>query len=68
MQATVRSHDPTTGCGTILTDDGLLLEYSGQAFAASGLRHLRLGQRVRIEVAGDGENLAVSSIALYTMP
>lgn len=67
VQATVRSHDPQTGAGTVLTDDGVQLSYSGKVFADAGLRHLRLGQRVRIEITGEGADTTVTGIAFYTM-
>jgi cold shock CspA family protein len=54
MQATVHTFDETTGSGTVLTDNGRLLTVDPSTFAASRLRHLRLGQRVSIEVDGAG--------------
>jgi cold shock CspA family protein len=53
MQATVATFDPGTGGGTVLTDDGRRIPFDGAAFAAGGLRLLRPGQRVRLELAGD---------------
>lgn len=48
MQATVLSHDPD---GTVLvTDAGARLPASAEAFAGSGLRDLRPGQRLSVEV------------------
>jgi cold shock CspA family protein len=52
VQATVATFDPDTGTGTALLDDGRPVEFDGAAFAAGGLRLLRLGQRVRLEYAG----------------
>ncbi len=49
MQATVASFDPRRRCGTVLLDDGTQLDFDTTAFDASGLRLLRLGQRVRLE-------------------
>jgi cold shock CspA family protein len=54
MQGTVRHFDPRTHAGDLLLDDGQALEFSAAAFGASGLRLLRLGQRVRIETDADG--------------
>ena len=50
MQATVRGFDPVTREGTVLLDDGTELSFPGNAFDAGGLRLVRLGQRVRIQV------------------
>lgn len=65
MQATVRSFDPRTRVGDVLLDNGQALEFPSSAFDASGLRLLRLGQRVRIETDADGR---VVRLALATLP
>jgi 2-phospho-L-lactate guanylyltransferase len=54
VQATVRSFDPHTRTGDLLLDDGKLLTFPARAFDASGLRGLRLGQRVRLRLDDDG--------------
>lgn len=51
MQATVYTHDDATGAGQVLLDTGRALPYPAEVFAASGLRHLRLGQRLSVEVS-----------------
>jgi 2-phospho-L-lactate guanylyltransferase len=63
MQGTVASFDPSVRSGTLLLDDGTRLEFPPAAFDASGLRLLRLGQRVRVERAADGR---VSRVTLVT--
>ncbi len=65
MQATVRSFDADTHDGELLLDDGSPLSFSGRAFDSSGLRLLRLGQRVRVEVDASGE---VTRVTLATLP
>ena len=54
MQATVATFDPDTRGGTLLTDDGTEVPFGPEAFAASGLRLLRLGQRVDVRTGADG--------------
>ncbi|KNX37627.1 cold-shock protein [Luteipulveratus halotolerans] len=54
MQATVHTFDPDEGSGSVLMDNGRVLDFARAAFAASGLRHLRLGQRVSVEVGAQG--------------
>ncbi|MEU7901894.1 cold-shock protein [Actinoplanes sp. NPDC049118] len=54
MQGTVATFDPQTHTGTLLLDDGSELPFPAEAFRASGLRLLRLGQRVSIEAGPDG--------------
>ncbi len=64
VQATVATFDPATGAGTVLLDDGRRVPFDGAAFAAGGLRLLRLGQRVRLEYRGD----RVVRITIHTLP
>ena len=61
MQATVREFDPAARSGTVFCDDGSVLAFGAGAFAASGLRLLRPGQRVTIGRDGGG---AITSLAL----
>ena len=49
MQGTIATFDPTARAGTLLLDDGSELPFDAAAFARSGLRLLRLGQRVTVE-------------------
>jgi 2-phospho-L-lactate guanylyltransferase len=65
MQGTVASFDETLLDGSLLLDDGTHLDFPAAAFAASGLRLLRVGQRVRVESGADG---TIVRIALPTMP
>jgi 2-phospho-L-lactate guanylyltransferase len=60
MQGTVATYDAQTRSGTLLLDDGTELAFPTAAFDASGLRLLRLGQRVRVEQDGDGEVVRVT--------
>jgi cold shock CspA family protein len=52
MQATVSAFDPATSSGELLLDDGVRLAFGAGALAGSGLRHLRAGQRVHVQVEG----------------
>jgi len=61
VQATVRSFDAGSRSGTVLLDDGTELSYDRPAFDAGGIRLLRVGQRVRIEV--DGPRVTFLTIA-----
>jgi 2-phospho-L-lactate guanylyltransferase len=65
MQGTVATFDEDTRAGTVLLDDGAELLFPAAAFDASGLRHLRLGQRVRIDRTPDG---TVVKVTLPTLP
>lgn len=65
MQGTVATYDAQTRSGTLLLDDGTELAFPAAAFDASGLRLLRLGQRVRVEHDASG---AIRRITLPTLP
>ncbi len=67
MPAPVRGFDPATRSGTVFCDDGTVVAFGPGAFAASGLRLLRPGQRVAIGRDSDG---AITSLALagFTPP
>jgi 2-phospho-L-lactate guanylyltransferase len=54
MQGTVSEFDPATRGGALLLDDGTRLTFGAAAFDVSGLRLLRLGQRVQVERDPDG--------------
>lgn len=53
MQGTVHRFDPQNGVGSVLLDDGTELPFDAEAFARSGLRLLRVGQRLTIDVTDD---------------
>lgn len=53
MQATVHHFDRESGSGSVLGDDGVELPFDAAAFATSGLRLLRLGQRLTVDVVDD---------------
>lgn len=63
MQGTVATYDQRTRTGTLLLDDGSELGFPAAAFDRSGLRLLRLGQRVRID---RDENGTVTRVTLPT--
>ena len=65
MQGTVRSFDPRTRRGDVLLDDGAVVSFPAAAFDASGLRLLRLGQRVRLRLDAEG---TVIFVTIATLP
>ncbi|MGP3968539.1 hypothetical protein [Streptomyces sp. 6N223] len=67
MQATAYTFDPATRSGSVLLDDGTPMDFGAQAFDAGGLRLLRPGQRVRIEVTGEGEERGITLVTLQTL-
>jgi cold shock CspA family protein len=53
VQASVHGFDEQTGFGSVLLDDGVERGFDSDVFLASGLRHLRVGQRVSVDLSGD---------------
>lgn len=51
-QGTIRSYDPRTGRGSLLDDELVEHEFDREELRLSGLRELRIGQRVRFVVEG----------------
>ncbi len=68
MQGTVRNYSPASRSGDLVLDDGTLLTFGRDAFDRSGLRLLRLGQRVRLLTDGDGADRRVVFLTLVTFP
>lgn len=67
MQATVSRFDAGTGDGAVLLDDGRELPFAGDALAGTGLRLLRPGQRVRVELASSGDRPSVQHLQILTL-
>jgi 2-phospho-L-lactate guanylyltransferase len=64
VQGTVATYDADHRDGTVLLDDGTEIAFDAAAFAASGLRLLRFGQRLRIVCDASGR---VVEVGLPTM-
>lgn len=67
MQATAYTYDAGTRSGSVLLDDGTPLPFDAAAFDAGGLRLLRPGQRVRIEVQGAEDSPRITLVTLQTL-
>ncbi len=65
-QGTVKSFDPITKTAVVLDDALNELLVDREAFGASGLRELRLGQRVRFELEEEGGR-NVANIGIVTL-
>jgi len=65
VQGTVAEFDPETGAGKVFLDDGSEVPFPPEAFANSGLRLLRVGQRVRLDSDASGR---LVRLTLPTLP
>ena len=68
MQATVHRFDVATGSGALVTDAGVLLPFDEAAFASSGLRHLRGGQRLTVSLDDTGTVVGLRLETVARMP
>lgn len=66
-QGTIKGFDPATRTGTLLDDDLRERPFDREAFTASGLMELRLGQRVRFELEGAGDEPRVSHLNIVSL-
>ena len=67
MQATSYTYDPETRSGSVLLDDGTPLPFDAAGVRRGRLRLLRPGQRVRIEIEGEGDERRVTLVTLQTL-
>jgi cold shock CspA family protein len=66
-QGTIKQFDAETNTGSLLLDTQEELPIDAEAFAASGLLELRLGQRVRFEVEGQGDAKRVRELTVVSL-
>jgi 2-phospho-L-lactate guanylyltransferase len=66
-QGTIRSFDPATRAGALLDDDLVELPFSARAMQASGLRELRIGQRVRFTVTGEADAREIATLNIVSL-
>ena len=53
-QGTIKDYDPATRTGVLLQDDRTEVHIDVSSMEGSGLRYLRLGQRVKYDLAEEG--------------
>ena len=66
-QGTIRSFDPETRSGSLLDDELVEMPFGGRAMQASGLRELRIGQRVRFTLTGDADAREVATLHIVSL-
>ena len=66
-QGTVKHFNLSTRSGSLMTDNGEELTYDAETFAASGLVELRLGQRVRFRIEGEGDDRRVRDLQIVSL-
>ena len=66
-QGTIKTFDQETFTGTVLLDDQRELPIDARTFAASGLLEARLGQRVRFDIEGEGDEQRITGLNLVSL-
>jgi cold shock CspA family protein len=66
-QGTVKRFDPASQTGSLLDDHLRELPIDREAFVASGLMELRLGQRVRYELEGGEDAPRVAQLDIVSL-
>ncbi len=68
LQGTVKSYDPRTRETVLLTDERAEYRVPPDAFRRSGLLRLTLGQRVKFDLEGEGDDARVTYVNILTLP
>lgn len=66
MQGTVKTYDPQARSGVLLGDDGTEVAFDADAMRGSGLRLLRIGQRIDFTVDETGREASPGSLKIPT--
>jgi 2-phospho-L-lactate guanylyltransferase len=67
VQATVARFDPEHRSGAVLLDDGVQLSFDAGALDGTGLRLLRPGQRVRLDVRTEDGVPRIERLQILTL-
>jgi cold shock CspA family protein len=65
-QGTIKTYDVQSRDGVLLTDDEKEILIDATSVEGSGIRYLRIGQRVKFEVADEGGKQLARSLRLVT--
>ena len=66
-QGTIHTFDTASGSGSLLDDALNEVRFGGRAMQASGLRELRIGQRVRYTMAPGGGTDEVATLNIVSL-
>ena len=66
-QGTIKDFDPETRDGSLLMEDRTEVAIDATSMEGSGLRYLRLGQRVRFDLVDEGGRKLARTLRLVTL-
>jgi len=65
-QGTVKTYDVEARSGSLLTDDQEEIGIDAGSVEGAGIRYLRIGQRVKFEIADDGGRKMARTLRIVT--
>lgn len=66
-QGTIKDHDVENRTGSLLTDAQEEVTYDAGSLEGSGIRYLRVGQRVKFDVADEGGRKVARNLRIVTI-
>ena len=66
-QGTVKTFDPQERSGSLLMEDGAEVHIDATSVEGSGLRFLRIGQRVRFDLIEEGGRKVARTLRIVTL-
>ena len=66
-QGTIKDYDPENRSGSLLTDDRTEVGIDAGSTEGSGLRYLRIGQRVSFDIADEGGRKLARTLRIVTL-
>lgn len=65
-QGTIKDYDPDQRRGTLLMDDRTEVHIDPTSVEGAGIRYLRIGQRVRFDLAEEGGRKVARALRIVT--
>lgn len=65
-QGTIKDYDPASRVGTLLTDEREEIRIDAGSVEGSGIRYLRIGQRVKFDVADEQGGKVARTLRIVT--
>jgi cold shock CspA family protein len=66
-QGTIRDYDPDLRTGSLLLDDRTEVGIDATSMEGSGLRYLRVGQRVKFDLVEEGGRKLARTLRIVTL-
>ncbi len=65
-QGTIKTYDVEARTGSLLTDDQEEIGIDVESVEGAGIRYLRIGQRVKFDIADEGGNKMARTLRIVT--